>query len=175
MDTFRKLFGSLLTLVYHCFDRLVILGHLPLLTRPENIVFILPRYPSLRPHYQGTAAETHRRVQPLGRSLRRETQDPSGMGRKRCAQGRIRSALPLSPLPFAPPPHATRSRTPTIASSAPSGSATLTITFISVTKLGSAVAVCQFLPPLPDHLLPQRPSLHRTRTAPPQDRIPQGR
>lgn len=39
MDTFRKLFGSLLIFVYHCFDRLVILGHLPLLTRPENIVY----------------------------------------------------------------------------------------------------------------------------------------
>ena len=38
MDTFTKLLGSLLTLVYHCFDRIVILGHLPLLTRPENIV-----------------------------------------------------------------------------------------------------------------------------------------
>jgi hypothetical protein len=33
-----RLFGSLLALVYHCFDRIVILGHLPLLTRPENIV-----------------------------------------------------------------------------------------------------------------------------------------
>lgn len=39
MDSFRKLFGSLLIFVYHCFDRLVILGHLPLLTRPENIVY----------------------------------------------------------------------------------------------------------------------------------------
>jgi len=38
METFAKLFGSLLALVYHCFDRMVILGHLPLLTRPENIV-----------------------------------------------------------------------------------------------------------------------------------------
>ena len=37
METIAKLFGSLLALVYHCFDRLVILGHLPLLTRPENI------------------------------------------------------------------------------------------------------------------------------------------
>src|SRR5437870_1555765 len=37
METFAKLFGSLLALVYQCFDRLVILGHLPLLTRPENI------------------------------------------------------------------------------------------------------------------------------------------
>jgi hypothetical protein len=38
MEEFAKLFGRLLTLVYHCFDRIVILGHLPLLTRPENIV-----------------------------------------------------------------------------------------------------------------------------------------
>src|SRR6266566_2787104 len=38
METFAKLFGSLLALVYHCFDRIVILGHLSLLTRPENIV-----------------------------------------------------------------------------------------------------------------------------------------
>src|SRR6266849_327215 len=38
MDTFSKLFGSLLTLVYHCFDRIVIQGYLPLLTREEHIV-----------------------------------------------------------------------------------------------------------------------------------------
>jgi len=39
METFAKLFGSLLAFLYHCFDRLVILGHLPLLTRPENLVY----------------------------------------------------------------------------------------------------------------------------------------
>jgi hypothetical protein len=38
MAEFARLFGGLLALVYHCFDRIVILGHLPLLTRPENIV-----------------------------------------------------------------------------------------------------------------------------------------
>jgi hypothetical protein len=38
MEEFARLFGNLLSLVYHCFDRIVILGHLPLLTRPENIV-----------------------------------------------------------------------------------------------------------------------------------------
>ena len=38
METFRKLFGSLLALVYHCFDRIVVQGYLPLLTRPEHIV-----------------------------------------------------------------------------------------------------------------------------------------
>ena len=38
METFRKLFGSLLVFVYHCFDRIVIQGYLPLLTREEHIV-----------------------------------------------------------------------------------------------------------------------------------------
>ncbi|MGH8524228.1 MAG: hypothetical protein ACREXY_08440 [Gammaproteobacteria bacterium] len=38
METFRTLFGSLLTFVYHCFDRIVIQGYLPLLTRPEHLV-----------------------------------------------------------------------------------------------------------------------------------------
>jgi hypothetical protein len=38
METFGKLFGSLLAFVYHCFDRVVIQGYLPLLTRPEHIV-----------------------------------------------------------------------------------------------------------------------------------------
>jgi len=38
MEEFARLFGNLLSFVYHCFDRIVIRGHLPLLTRPENIV-----------------------------------------------------------------------------------------------------------------------------------------
>ena len=39
METFHKLFGSLLSFVYHCFDRMVILAYLPLLTREENLVY----------------------------------------------------------------------------------------------------------------------------------------
>ena len=38
METFHKLFGNLLGFVYHCFDRIVIQGYLPLLTREEHIV-----------------------------------------------------------------------------------------------------------------------------------------
>src|ERR1700730_15943281 len=38
METFHKLFGSLLGFVYHCFDRIVIQGYLPLLTRAAHIV-----------------------------------------------------------------------------------------------------------------------------------------
>ena len=38
METFTKLFGSLLIFVYHCFDRVVINGYLSGLFRPEQVV-----------------------------------------------------------------------------------------------------------------------------------------
>lgn len=38
METFAKLFERFLVFVYHCFDRIVLQGYLPLLTRPEHIV-----------------------------------------------------------------------------------------------------------------------------------------
>lgn len=38
METFATLFERFLVFVYHCFDRIVIQGYLPLLTRPEHIV-----------------------------------------------------------------------------------------------------------------------------------------
>jgi hypothetical protein len=49
MEQFTKLFGGLLALVYHCFDRIVIRGHLPLLTRPENIVHFFRDVHSISP------------------------------------------------------------------------------------------------------------------------------
>jgi hypothetical protein len=38
METFTKLFERFLVFVYHCFDRIVIQGYLPLLSRPEHVV-----------------------------------------------------------------------------------------------------------------------------------------
>lgn len=38
MELFTRLFGSLLVLVYHCFDRIVIHGYLSGLSRPEQVV-----------------------------------------------------------------------------------------------------------------------------------------
>jgi hypothetical protein len=38
METFTRLFGSLLLFVYHCFDRIVINGYLSGLSRPEQVV-----------------------------------------------------------------------------------------------------------------------------------------
>jgi len=39
MELFAQLFGSLLVLVYHCFDRIVIHGYLSGLSRPEQVVY----------------------------------------------------------------------------------------------------------------------------------------
>ena len=38
MDVFTKLFGEFLVFVYHCFDRIVIHGYLTALSRPELVV-----------------------------------------------------------------------------------------------------------------------------------------
>jgi len=61
METFRKLFASLLVLVYHCFDRVVIQGYLPLLTRPEHIVYFF--------------RDVHKIYPITKQALRRRTQD----------------------------------------------------------------------------------------------------
>jgi len=39
METFTKLFGSLLVFVYHCLDRIVLRGYLSGLSRPEQVVY----------------------------------------------------------------------------------------------------------------------------------------
>jgi len=39
METFPKLFERFLVFVYHCFDRIVIQGYLPLLSRSAHIVY----------------------------------------------------------------------------------------------------------------------------------------
>ena len=49
MELFTKLFGSLLAFVYHCFDRIVILGYMPLLTRPENILHFFQNVHKINP------------------------------------------------------------------------------------------------------------------------------
>jgi hypothetical protein len=41
MERFTRLFGDLLTFVYHCFDRIVIHGYLSGLSRPEQVVYFV--------------------------------------------------------------------------------------------------------------------------------------
>ena len=39
MERFTQLFANFLSLVYHCFDRMVINGYLSGLSRPEQVVY----------------------------------------------------------------------------------------------------------------------------------------
>ena len=67
METFLRLFGSLLRLVYHCFDRMVIFGYLPLLSRPEHIVYFFRDVHGVGAITKRRSAPAHRPLQPLGR------------------------------------------------------------------------------------------------------------
>ena len=42
MEIFAKLFERFLVFVYHCFDRIVIQGYLPLLSRPAPVIYFFP-------------------------------------------------------------------------------------------------------------------------------------
>jgi hypothetical protein len=72
METMRKLFGSLLVLVYHCFDRIVIQGWLPLLTRQEHIVHFFRDvqgiYPITKPTLAKRTQEYQRWVEAFARN-----------------------------------------------------------------------------------------------------------
>jgi hypothetical protein len=71
METFAKLFGSLVVFVYLCFDRMVILGHMPLLTRPEHIVHVFRdvhgTYPITKEALRQRTTEYHRWVDAFAR------------------------------------------------------------------------------------------------------------
>jgi hypothetical protein len=43
MELFSLLFGDLIALVYHCFDRIVIHGYLNGLSRPEQVIHFFVR------------------------------------------------------------------------------------------------------------------------------------
>jgi hypothetical protein len=72
METFAKLFGNLVVFVYHCFDRMVILGHMPLLTRPEHIVHFFRdvhgTYPITKDALRQRTDEYHRWIDAFARN-----------------------------------------------------------------------------------------------------------
>jgi len=74
METFHKLFGSLLGFVYHCFDRIVVQGYLPLLTRPEHIVHFFRDvhgvYPITKPALKKRTQEYQQWVEAFARNHR---------------------------------------------------------------------------------------------------------
>jgi hypothetical protein len=87
METFRKLFASLLVFVYHCFDRVVIQGYLPLLTRPEHIVYFFRDvhgiYPITKPVLRKRTQDYQHWVEAYARNHRIPLQWPDpGMKKK---------------------------------------------------------------------------------------------
>ena len=96
METFYKLFGSLLSFVYHCFDRMVILAYLPLLTREENIVHFFRDVNGIWPLTQEALRGAHQPLSGLGGLLRCAIMGfPSSGPKKACAR-RITWLLPFS-------------------------------------------------------------------------------
>ena len=93
METFAKLFGNLVVFVYHCFDRMVILGHMPLLTRPEHIVHFFRdvhgTYPITKDALRKRTDEYHRWVD----AFAHKQHIPVEMGREGDPERGLRSSV----------------------------------------------------------------------------------
>ena len=76
MELFRKLFGNLLVLVYHCFDRIVINGYLSGLCRPNNIVYLFRNVRGEAAVTQELLAQRTRDYQQWVEAFRRQPRDP---------------------------------------------------------------------------------------------------
>ena len=76
METFAKLFERFLVFIYHCFDRIVIQGYLPLLTRPEHIVHFFRDVYGQYPITRQVLAKRTKGIPRMGSGLRSEPQDP---------------------------------------------------------------------------------------------------
>ena len=86
METFHKLFGSLLSFVYHCFDRVVILAYLPLLTREENLVHFFRDVNGIWPITQEALRERTNRYRSGVDSYARDHGIPIECAEKACAR-----------------------------------------------------------------------------------------
>jgi hypothetical protein len=98
METFAKLFERFLVFVYHCFDRIVIQGYLPLLTRPEHIVHFFRdaerTQACARPvsHHPVSPGQAHLGIPRVGRRLRPQPQNSHAKSGKRREQRGLRPA-----------------------------------------------------------------------------------
>jgi hypothetical protein len=99
METFCKLFGSLLALVYHCFDRIVIQGYLPLLTRAEHIVHFFRDvhgiYPITKQALAKRTREYQQWVEAFAHNHRIPIQWPDPDMKKKGLSARIRNGQPI--------------------------------------------------------------------------------
>ena len=190
MESFIKLFGSLLGLVYHCFDRMASSG-IPLLARPENIVHffrdvhqsgaitkeVLRRCTDDYNHWVDAYARNHKipaewaekgvrkedYVRPYAQRMERRNRSGVYFILKSMEAGpSFRSSAPR--FPVEDPDYRIIGRLRC--------RYTHYYFYIRDEMLGPmSMRVGSFLP---DHVLSQRPPLHRTRTASPRHRPPQG-
>jgi hypothetical protein len=92
METFAKLFERFLLFVYHCFDRIVIQGYLPLLTRPEHIVHFFRDVHGLYPITPQVLAKRTNEYRGWVQGYARNHKNPRAEGRKRRQQGGLCAA-----------------------------------------------------------------------------------
>jgi hypothetical protein len=92
METFAKLFERFLVFVYHCFDRIVIQGYLPLLTRPEHIVHFFRDVHGLYPITPKVLAKRNVGISGMGRGLRSQSQNTDAEVQEGVEQGGSRPA-----------------------------------------------------------------------------------
>src|SRR5438874_10035973 len=82
METFTKLFGSLLVFVYHCFDRIVINGYLSGLSRPEQVVYFFRNVVGVAVIDKAVLSQRTEVYRNWGGSLRPQSQTSHRMGRE---------------------------------------------------------------------------------------------
>lgn len=90
MEEFTQLFGNLLAFVYHCFDRMVIHGHLSGLSRPEQVVYFLRQVLGLPVVSKEVLTQRTRDYQDWVEAYARNHHIPHGVGGKGSAQRRLR-------------------------------------------------------------------------------------
>ena len=97
METFAKLFERFLVFVYHCFDRIVIQGYLPLLTRPEHIVHFFRDvqgiYPITKQALAQRTQDYQRWVEAFARNHRIPSSGPQRASRTKTTSGLTASAF----------------------------------------------------------------------------------
>ena len=194
METFTKLFGSLLLFVYHCFDRVVINGYLSGLSRPGQVVYFFQNVVGEPVIEQGSPVAAHQRVSGMGGGVCPQPRHPHRMGRERVRkEDYVRPALrrmeraghhgvyfiseehgagpdlPLHAAPAFPP----RSQLP---HPGPPAQPLHPLLLLHPRRSAGADGDARGLVlSLPGHLLSERPQLHREGTEPREGQLPQER
>src|SRR5450631_2274876 len=92
METFTKLFGSLLLFVYHCFDRIVVNGYLNNLSRPEQVVYFFHQVLGIPVVSKEVLSQRTNDYRSWGGGIRPKPRPPDRVGRQGREQKRLRPA-----------------------------------------------------------------------------------